>query len=198
MREIVFATGNNGKVATLQRNLKAEGLDVTVVQKRLDLIEPQAATAAEVALVKARQAFDALHQPVLVDDSSFHISALGGFPGPYIKYMLETVGVDGIMKFMRGQEDRTAYFTSSLVFIDQNGNEHVFNGQGEMGTIVEEADNYDHPSAWSELWKIFAPPGETKTYSRMSDEELVAYRRKDKKTNAYRQFTTWLNENTDA
>lgn len=195
MKEIIFATGNSGKVATLQRNLKAEGLRTAVIQKRLELIEPQASSAAEVAAVKARQAFATLHRPVLVDDSSFHISALGGFPGPYIKYMLETVGVEGIMKFMEGQTDRSAYFKSSLVFVDQNGNEHVFDGQDEMGLIVEKMDDYDHPSAWSDLWKIFAPPGETKTYSRMSDAELLAHRRKDKRTNAYKQFTVWLKEN---
>src|SRR5690606_18904831 len=101
-------------------NLKSEGVDIEVVQKPLDLIEPQAFTAAEVAKVKAHQAYEMLQKPVLVDDSSFHIVALGGFPGPYIKYMLETVGAEGIMKFMQGQTDRSAYFMSSLVFIDGN------------------------------------------------------------------------------
>jgi non-canonical purine NTP pyrophosphatase (RdgB/HAM1 family) len=198
MKEIIFATGNSGKIATLKSHMKIHGLDFTVVQKPLDLIEPQAATAAEVASVKARQAFDLLQKPVLVDDSSFHISALGGFPGPYVKYMLETVGVDGIMKFMTGQKDRTAYFTSSLVFVDEHGTEHVFNGQDELGTIVKKADKYDHPDAWSELWKIFAPPGATKTYSQMSDTDRLAHRRKDKKRNAYQQFALWLKENDAA
>lgn len=196
MKEIIFATGNNGKIATLKRNLKSENVDLVVIQKRLELIEPQAATAAEVAVVKARQAYKILNQPVLVDDSSFHISALGGFPGPYIKYMLETLGTDGIMRFMHGQKDRSAYFMSSLVFIDENGREHAFDGQDEKGMIVERADTFDHPSAWSELWKIFAPPGETKTYSQMSDAELLAHRRKDVTTNAYRQFAIWLKENS--
>lgn len=192
MKEIIFATGNSGKVATLRRNLKSEGVDIEVVQKPLDLIEPQAFTAAEVAKVKAHQAYEMLQKPVLVDDSSFHISALGGFPGPYIKYMLETVGAEGIMKFMQGQTDRSAHFMSSLVFMDGNGSEHEFHGQDEKGTIVERMDDYDHPSAWSDLWKIFAPPGETKTYSQMSDAELQAFRRKDMKTNAYRQLAAWL------
>jgi non-canonical purine NTP pyrophosphatase (RdgB/HAM1 family) len=194
-REIIFATGNKGKVASLRRNLVAEGLDISVSQQPLDLIEPQAHTAAEVATVKANQAYSLLGKPVLVDDSSFHISALGGFPGPYIKYMLETVGVEGIMNFMAGKKDRSAYFMSSLVFIDEKGEAHAFNGQDEKGAIVDEIDPYDHPSAWSELWKIFAPPGQTKTYSQMSDTELMDHRRKDKKNNAYRQFTEWLKEN---
>ena len=166
---IVFATGNDGKVSTLRSHLKLAGVKIDVEQRPLDLIEPQAATASEVAAVKARQAYEKLHQAVLVDDSSFHISALGGFPGPYIKYMLETVGVEGIMRFMEGKEDRQAYFMSSLVFIDDTGVMHTFDGKDEPGEIVEVMDTYDHPDAWSELWKIFAPPGFGKTYSHMSD-----------------------------
>ncbi|HSW91736.1 MAG TPA: non-canonical purine NTP pyrophosphatase [Candidatus Saccharimonadales bacterium] len=194
-REIIFATGNSGKVASLKRSFAIEGLDISVLQQPLDLIEPQAHTAAEVAAVKANQAYSLLGKPVLVDDSSFHISALGGFPGPYIKFMLETVGVEGIMNFMVGKEDRSAYFMSSLVFIDEKGEAHVFNGQDEKGVIVETIDAYNNPNAWSDLWKIFAPPGYTKTYSQMSDTELRDHRRKDKKNNAYRQFTEWLKEN---
>lgn len=191
---IVFATGNNGKVSTLRSHLKLAGVTVEVDQRPLDLIEPQAATASEVAAVKARQAYEKLHEPVLVDDSSFHISALGGFPGPYIKYMLDTVGVEGIMRFMEGKTDRSAYFMSSLVFIDEDGAAHAFDGKDEPGEIVEVMDTYDHPNAWSELWKIFAPPGFGKTYSQMSDDEFLLHRQQKRENNAYKQFAEWLAE----
>ena len=92
MQTIIFATSNSGKVATLERWCRVAGLDADIAQSALDLIEPQADTAEEVAQVKARQAYEQLRQPVLVDDSSFHIAALNGFPGAYIKPMLQTVG----------------------------------------------------------------------------------------------------------
>jgi len=193
MKEIIFATGNSGKIATLTSHLSLAGLDITIIQQPLELIEPQAATATEVAKVKAQQAYDLLQKPVLVDDSSFHIHALGGFPGPYIKYMLETVGVDGIVKFMEGQTDRRAYFMSSLVFMDEQGTAHVFEGKDKDGEIIEYVDSNDHPEAWSELWKIFAPPGRGgKTYSQLTYEELRQHRGGDKKDSAYTQFTDWL------
>ena len=193
-KEIIFATGNSGKVATLRKHLAIDGLEVAVVQQSLDLIEPQASTASEVAGVKARQAYDQIRKPVLVDDSSFHIAALGGFPGPYIKYMLETVGARGIVKFMEGQTDRRAYFMSSLVFVDENGKAHTFDGQDEAGTIVEVMDEYNHPDAWSELWKIFAPPGFNKTYSQMNEDEFLQHRLQKRENNAYKQFSEWLKE----
>lgn len=192
MKEIIFATGNGGKVASLQRALERVGADVKIVQKPLDLLEPQADTAEEVARSKAAQAYAQLKLPVLVDDSSFHISALGGFPGPYIKYMLSTVGIGGILAFMEGKTDRSAYFLSSLVFIDETGTPHVFDDTPYRGVITEKVDDFDRPDAWSELYKIFIPDGSDKVLARMDSED---HARSDKnRTYAYGDFAKWLKE----
>lgn len=194
MKEINFATGNSGKIATLASHFAIHGMNIAIVPQPLELIEPQASTATQVALVKAQQAYAQLQKPVLVDDSSFHIDALGGFPGPYIKYMLETVGVNGIVNFMEGKTNRDAYFMSSLVFIDKYGEAHVFEGRDVTGNIMESVDEYDNPEAWSDLWKIFMPAGSDKTYSRMNADELRAHR-ESRQDNGYTSFTKWLKGN---
>lgn len=197
VKEIIFATSNTGKVATLTASLKLAGLDITVTPRSLDLIEPQAATATEVATVKAQQAYDLLKKPVLVDDSSFHIYALGGFPGPYIKYMLETVGIEGIVEFMKNHTDRRAYFMNALVFVDEQGKHQVFEGRHRDGEITTQIDPNDHEEAWSELWKIFAPHGfGGRTYSQLTHDELYQphdSQDQQKSSSAYGQFTNWLN-----
>jgi XTP/dITP diphosphohydrolase len=195
MKEIIFATGNSGKVASLRAYLKGHDLDIRVIQKSLDLIEPQANTASEVAAVKAKQAYAIVKKPVLVDDSSFHIYALGGFPGPYIKYMLETVGIEGILSFMEGKTDRRAYFMSSLVFVDENGVTHTFDGKDPVGEIITTIDKNDHEHAWSPLWKIFAPPGfGGKTYSQFTSDDFTLHRVEKDKESAYKSFVMWLRE----
>src|SRR5664279_428290 len=151
MKEIIFATGNKGKVAFMRRHMERLNVRADIVQRPLDLIEPQAHTATEVARSKAKQAFEQLGQPVLVDDSSFHIAVLGGFPGPYIKYMLETIGIAGILAFMDGRDDRTAYFQSSLVFVDENGHEYVFDEQPYRGVITDMIDDHDSEESWGDL-----------------------------------------------
>lgn len=192
MKEIVFATSNSGKVATLRRHLEIGELDIAVTARDLELIEPQAHTAREVALAKATQAHQQLKQPVLVDDSSFHIEALGGFPGPYIKYMVDSIGVEGIMKFMQGQSNRRAYFSSALVFVSESGEPRVFEDKTE-GEITAMIDPTGHEEAWSELWKIFAPAGKNgKTLSQFNMAELKEFR-KDQSTSAYAQLARWLN-----
>lgn len=142
---------------------------------------------------KARQAYSQLKKPVLVDDSSFHITELGGFPGPYIKYMLSTIGVDGILSFMKGRTDRSAYFLSSLIYVDEDGELHIFEDAPYRGKITETVDEYDSETAWSDLYKIFIPSGSDKVLARMNTED---HKKVNKlQINAYERFSLWLKNN---
>ena len=80
--ELIFATTNSGKVASLQRYFDTAGVLVKVVGKSLALTEIQAETALEVARDKAAKAYEHLNCPLVVDDSELRIVALNGFPGP--------------------------------------------------------------------------------------------------------------------
>jgi len=55
-------------------------------------------------------------KPLIVQDSSFHIRSLNGFPGAYIKYALKTIGLEGILKLLEGIEDRRAYAEGALTY----------------------------------------------------------------------------------
>lgn len=192
MKTIVFATSNFGKVSTLRNHIKRTGIDVAIKQNPLELIEPQADTAEEIARVKARQAFEELGTAVLVDDSSFHISALKGFPGPYIKPMLSTIGVEGIIQLMEGRSDRSAMFLSSLVYIDDAGAEHVFSDDPYTGKIATRISTAEAPDSWSDLFKVFIPDGQNRVLG-----ELTADERHDvqpERVDAYVKFSQWLKE----
>jgi len=188
--EITFATSNKGKALSMQRHIDRLGIDAIIIQAPLELTEPQADTATEVAQAKAKQAYAQLKKAVLVDDSSFHISALGGFPGPYIKYMLSTIGIEGIIDFMKDKTDRSAYFLSSLVYIDDQGDEHVFSDAPYRGVITEAIDQYTSETAWSDLYKIFIPTGSDKVLARMTPDDHAKVDKKQ--TNSYEEFCHWI------
>ena len=196
MKSVIFATSSNGKVISLQRHLDQAGLAITVEQQKLDLIEPQADTAEEIALVKARQAYQQLGKAVLVDDSSFHITALNGFPGPYIKPMLTMIGVEGILQLMEGRNDRSASFISSLVYISDTGEEYVFNEDPFTGVIIEEATAALADDSWSDLHRIFIPTGATKVLSELTAEERQSIQ--PERIGSYDKLTAWLKENAVA
>ena len=172
---------------------ESHGVDVAVDQQSLDLIEPQADTAREIARVKARQAWDQLHQPVVVDDSSFHITALNGFPGPYIKPMLQTVGIDGILRLMEGYDDRSAAFISSLVYIDEDGVEHIFDDDPYTGTIALTASTKKKAGAWSALHQIFIPTDCDKVLAELTVDEHTNVQ--PDRVDSYTRFTKWMKDN---
>ncbi len=192
MNEIIFATSNQGKVKSLKYYFKKYKVDINVTQKPLELIEPQADTAEEVARVKAKQAWERLKLPVLVDDSSFHIQALKGFPGPYIKPMLETIGVEGIMQLMDGQKDRRAWFLSSLVYIDYEGKEYIFADDPYEGNITNQISKQNTTDAWSDLFKIFIPDGQTKVLSELTIDER--HNVQSKRVDSYEKFAKWMKD----
>ena len=85
---------------------------------RLDCPEYRNSDVLKIASGKAEFAFGQLKVPLIVDDTAFSISALGGFPGPYAAYALDTLGNAGIRKLMEGIDDRHAGFTTAIAFAD--------------------------------------------------------------------------------
>lgn len=190
---INFVTGNAGKVKTMQNHIKKYGFEV--VQTKLSLVEPQATNAEAVALSKAMQAFKTLKQAVVVEDSSFHIDELKGFPGPYIKYILQTLGVDGILNLAKGMKNRTCRFTSALAYIDTDGVPRTFVQKGDAGILDTKVDRTPNDEAWSDLWRIFIPAGYKKPLTGLSKLERNKLWKKWEKESVFSQFASWLSEN---
>ena len=81
-REIVFASGNAGKIAELHALLAPLGWRV-VAQGELGVedVPETGLTFVENALLKARHACRATGRPAIADDSGLEVDALGGAPG---------------------------------------------------------------------------------------------------------------------
>lgn len=191
---INFVTNNEGKVKTMQSHIQKYGFDV--IQTKLALVEPQAANAEAVALSKAMQAFKVLKQPVVVEDSSFHIDELKGFPGPYIKYVLQTLGVEGLLKLTEHLKKRTCRFTSALAYIDSDGVPRTFVQKGDAGALAKKIDNTPDDEAWSDLWRIFIPAGCKKPLTGLSKKNREKLWKKWSKESVFTQFAGWLEERT--
>lgn len=53
---------------------------------------------------KCRAAAKHVHGPVIVEDTSLCFNALGGLPGPYIKWFLEKLMPEGLYKLLAGKK----------------------------------------------------------------------------------------------
>lgn len=191
--EINFITSNPGKVKSLEQVLKSLGReDIIIKQVSLDIIEPQSDDVAEVSKYKARQGFEALRKPVLVEDGGMSIEALNGFPGVYTKYVMKTIGVDGILKLMNGEKKRSARFVSIASFADEEGNIHQFGREGDGFEIAAERKQITRAESWSDIWQIMYMKDYGKTLCEFSEDELIKYCNRSSIIGSLQNFGKWF------
>ncbi|KAK9809264.1 hypothetical protein WJX72_012369 [[Myrmecia] bisecta] len=160
--EISFATGNQNKLKEVVAIL-AEGhpLPFTVKAANLDLPELQG-EAEDIAKEKCRIAAQQVGGAVMVEDTSLCYNAFKGLPGPYCKWFLTKLGVDGMYKLLAGYEDKSGY--AQCIFAYTPGPDvepQLFIGQTQ-GIIVEPRG----PPAFG--WDpVFQPDGFDQTFAEM-------------------------------
>ena len=139
--EIYFCSSNDGKYDHLLLNTQHIKSIKIVQLKNLDIVEPQLNSIEEIAISKAKQAHRLLKKPVIVQDSGLVIKQLKDFPGPYTKYISQTIGSTGILKLLEGKSDRLCGFSGCLVFVDEKEEVHIFNEQNKEKYSGEIADS---------------------------------------------------------
>ena len=70
----------------------------------------------EIGVLKAKAAAAAIGHAVIVEDTCLCFNAYKGLPGPYIKWFLTRLGVEGLPKMLEAFEDKSAYAQCTFVF----------------------------------------------------------------------------------
>ncbi len=84
MQDVVFASGNAGKIAELNDLLSPLGYRVLAQSEfGVQAVDETATTFVENALLKAREATRVSGLPAIADDSGLEVDALNGAPGLY-------------------------------------------------------------------------------------------------------------------
>ncbi|MBW2650973.1 MAG: RdgB/HAM1 family non-canonical purine NTP pyrophosphatase [Deltaproteobacteria bacterium] len=115
--KITIVTSNENKAREVAAFF---GDRVEVCHVALECPEFRDNNVGNIAREKARFAYEQLKIPVIVDDTGFFIESLNGFPGPYAAYVLDTIGMTGILRLMEGVDNRGAYFETAIAYADQN------------------------------------------------------------------------------
>lgn len=160
---LTFVTSNPAKAAQLGWHLSIE-----VRHKEIDLPEIQSLDLATIIEYKAREAFNMVKCPVLVEDTSLVFNALGKLPGPLVKWFLQELDNSGLCALLNGYEDRSAL--ASVLFGYYDGRQLKTFASEMAGTIAGKPRG-DRGFGWD---PIFIPQGWTKTWGEMTKEEQVA------------------------
>lgn len=135
MKTIAFATGNSRKITEARATLAPYSIEVAPV--KIDIDEIQHEDPIEITKAKARAAYDVVHEPVVVSDTSWSIPALGGFPGGYMKDIEAWLSVEDWIGLMDRHEDRTIYCHEHVAFFDGDELQHFQTTY--TGTLLREA-----------------------------------------------------------
>lgn len=170
-KTLTFVTGNPNKrkevVFILGGTDTEEGSavgDYLIKNLSIDIEEVQG-SIDEVTIHKAKSAAEKLGGPVLVEDTCLAFSAFNDLPGPYIKWFVQSVGLDGLVKMLYKFEDKSAKAICTFGYCEGPGKEvKLFQGITH-GMIV---DSRGHKNfGWD---SIFEPQGFTQTYAEMDKE----------------------------
>ena len=150
MKKVTFITGNQDKADFLAKNLGIE-----IDHLKLDLDEIQSFDLKKVVENKAKSAYEIVKSPVIVDDVSVEFKALGGMPGPFIKFMLERMSFEEMCRLFDGK-DTSALARCIYGYYDDSGFDFV---EGTLKGRIAEKPEGNNGFGWD---KVFIVDGDDK------------------------------------
>lgn len=158
--DLTFITGNENKYAEAKLiipNLKRQAIDLPEIQE----LDPQ-----KIIEHKLRQIQEMGIGSVIVEDTSLHINALNGLPGPLFKWFYKTLGNNGIYNLIESTENKSGKAVC-MVGLLIDGKMKFFSAE-TTGTIIRPKG--DRGFGWD---PIFIADGQTKSTAEMSRKEKV-------------------------
>jgi XTP/dITP diphosphohydrolase len=177
-----FVTSNINKFQEARRVLYE--YKIATAKLRIEAVEIQDDMLENIAKYSVQDAIKNCGLPIFVEDAGLFVEALDGFPGPYSKYVYNTVGVKGILKLMKDVTDRGAYFMSVIAFGSPDEQPVCFVGKvkGKLSLEMRGAYGFGYDP-------IFVPlEGDGRTFAEMSMTEKNGF---SHRAEALRKFAEW-------
>ena len=143
-------------------------LGLPLLRVSLNLPEMQAATVEEITRYKLEVARSKGYARLIVEDVSLGFDELGNFPGPYVRWLLEAAGGNGLAAIAYALNNRSARAQCCVGYWDGK-QVHLFVGE-TPGEILVKPRGERH-FGW-DAW--FQPQGLKKTFAEMTPEEKDA------------------------
>lgn len=159
MSKITFVTGNKNKFA------EAIQIIPDLEMHNLDLVEIQEIDSQKIIEAKLSEARKQLSGNLIVEDSTLSLDALGGLPGPLIKWFEKTIGIVGLYNICNLNKNYDAIAKVTIGFMGENNTLNYFEGEIKGKIVSPRGEN---GFGWD---TIFEPAGQNKTFAEMSAEE---------------------------
>lgn len=183
-RSLYFVTSNKHKFYEAKDILKNYNVELRMVNRKVE--EIQSDDLRKIALHSLKNAFTINKLPMIVEDAGLFIKVLNGFPGPYSSYVYKTLGIDGIIKLMKGKNNRDAEFRSVVAF----GNSSII--KSFQGIVRGKITIKPRGESGFGFDPIFIPKGSKKTFAEMLLKDKNRY---SHRAIALKKFARWFVKN---
>ena len=142
MNKLIFATGNKSKfyeASTICRDFQ-----ITLEQHAIAIDEIQHHDSLKITEAKVKSAYDAIRQPLVVNDSTWRIPALGGFPGGYMKDVASWLSTEDFQALMKDKSDKRIFLNEIVAYYD--GVDMTIFTHERLGHFREEPSGNSLPS----------------------------------------------------
>ena len=162
-------------------------VDLQIV--KVDLPEIQEVDTIAIAKDKVLLAAQLAGGPCLVEDTSLQFTALGGMPGPYIKWFQDRLQCHGLYNILAAYQDKSATAVCTLAFCPAPHSDPVLFTGTCQGTIVAPVEGRGF--GWDSIFVPTTKTGEMHhvPFSQMSIEEKNIYSHRGK---AVRKWADWI------
>lgn len=173
MKKIALSTDNKNKIKEIYAILSKYDFEI-VTKSELGVMEEFEEiydTLEENAKLKAQKLREYCSFSVLADDTGLFVNSLNGEPGVLsARYAGEYGNNDKnrkkLLKNLEGKTDRSAYFKTVIVFIDEKGKEYV--AKGILRGIIATEERGENGFGYD---KIFIPENMNKTLAEIGADE---------------------------
>ncbi|MFH1588840.1 MAG: non-canonical purine NTP pyrophosphatase [Candidatus Diapherotrites archaeon] len=165
MKEIHLVTKNQHKIEEMQAILKEFNIKVKAVKKELQ--EPDLGSLELIAEEKAKQAFQIVKKPVIVEDTGVYFSAYNNFPGTHAKRIFLGIKLNGLIALLKAAKNKEGFFKTVVCYYDgQNFTsfEGKLNGKFLIKARKPKADRLPYE-------KLFIPNGSRKALVELTKKE---------------------------
>lgn len=155
LSDLIVVTTNKNKLAEINQIL---GTNHQV--SKIDIPEIQSLDLDEVITHKVKKAYRILKKPVLVEDVSLEIKSLGGLPGTFVKFFLNTLGTEGTVALIRSKDKSVK--SKAAVGIYDGKTLKIFKGIVKGTLSAKNRGSYGFG-----FDKVFIPKGYKQTFAQM-------------------------------
>jgi len=113
---------------------------------------------------KVKQAYELIGKPVLVEDVSLEFTALGGLPGPFIRFFVDEVPFETICSMINGKS-REAFARGVFGYYDGKVLKII---EGKLRGEIAEKPEGENGYGWD---NIFIPEGYKMTRACLDEED---------------------------